>query len=232
MFQIKNEEQAGVWRVLALAVAAFIFNTTEFIPVALLSDIGATFAMPVADTGLMMTVYAWTVSLMSLPFMLMTAKWERRRLLIVLFAVFIVGHILTVLAWRFEVLLLARIVVALAHSVFWAITAALVMRVAPKGKEQLALSWLSMGSSLAMILGLPLGRILGQMLGWRSTFVVIAIMALIILFLLWKLLPKLPSENSGSLKSLPLLAQRPMLLSILRDYRDWRNRPFHHIQLH
>ncbi|QMT32335.1 sugar transporter [Alysiella filiformis] len=214
MFQIKNEEQAGVWRVLALAVAAFIFNTTEFIPVALLSDIGATFAMPVADTGLMMTVYAWTVSLMSLPFMLMTAKWERRRLLIVLFAVFIVGHILTVLAWRFEVLLLARIVVALAHSVFWAITAALVMRVAPKGKEQLALSWLSMGSSLAMILGLPLGRILGQMLGWRSTFVVIAIMALIILFLLWKLLPKLPSENSGSLKSLPLLAQRPMLLSI------------------
>ncbi|MDO4433803.1 MAG: sugar transporter [Alysiella sp.] len=214
MFQIKNEEQAGVWRVLALAVAAFIFNTTEFIPVALLSDIGATFAMPVADTGLMMTVYAWTVSLMSLPFMLFTAHWERRRLLIVLFAVFIVGHILTVLAWRFEVLLLARIVVALAHSVFWAITASLVMRVAPKGKSALALSWLSMGSSLAMILGLPLGRILGQMWGWRTTFAIIGAMALMILFLLWKLLPSLPSQNSGSLKSLPLLAKRPLLLSI------------------
>lgn len=214
MFQIKNEEDAAYWRVFILAFAAFIFNTTEFIPVALLSDIGATFAMPVADTGLMMTVYAWTVSLMSLPFMLLTAKWERRSLLLALFGVFVVGHVLSVLAWRFELLLLARIVVALAHSVFWAITAALVMRVAPKGKGALALSWLSVGSSLAMVLGLPLGRILGQLLGWRTTFAIIGVIACGVMFLLWKILPKLPSQNSGSLKSLPLLAQRPMLLSI------------------
>lgn len=214
MFVAKNEETIGYYRVLALAVAAFIFNTTEFIPVALLSDIGKSFGISVSNTGLMMTVYAWMVTVMSLPFMLLTARFERRKLLIILFIIFIIGHVLSIMAWNFAMLLVARIVIALAHSVFWAITSSLVMRVAPKGKQQQSLGWLSMGSALAMVLGLPLGRMVGQFLGWRITFALIGLIALIILILLWKLLPELPSKNAGNLKSLPILFKRPLLLTI------------------
>ncbi|MDM4904307.1 sugar efflux transporter [Escherichia coli] len=163
-------------RVVTLAVAAFIFNTTEFVPVGLLSDIAQSFHMQTAQVGIMLTIYAWVVALMSLPFMLMTSQVERRKLLICLFVVFIASHVLSFLSWSFTVLVISRIV--------------------------------------AMVLGLPLGRIVGQYFGWRMTFFAIGIGALITLLCLIKLLPLLPSEHSGSLKSLPLLFRRPALMSI------------------
>lgn len=200
--------------VIILALSAFIFNTTEFIPIALLTDIGTSFGMSASQTGIMMTVYAWIVAVLSLPMMLATATIERKQLLLILFGLFAIGHIVSYLTTSFTMLLVSRAIVAITHAVFWSITASLVVRLAPIGKETQALGLLSTGSALATVLGLPLGRVLGQALDWRTSFGMIGVIAMFIMLLLAYLLPRLPAKDSGNLSSLPSVIKNKPLLSV------------------
>lgn len=202
------------FRVILMGISAFVINTTEFVPVALLSDIAKDFSITAAETGWMLTLYAWVVALMSLPLMLLTSRFERKRLLLAIFVVFIASHALSVFAWSFQVLLVSRVGIAFSHAIFWSITAAITLRVAPEGKRALALSILATGTSLALVLGVPIGRILGQWFGWRTTFAGIGIIAFIVFVLQAKLLPTLPSMFNGSFRKIPELLKNPLLVSL------------------
>lgn len=209
-----KSQRIQYFQVILMGISAFIINTTEFVPVALLSDIAQDFSITPVETAWMITLYAWVVAVMSLPLMLLTGKLERKRLLLAVFVVFIASQMLTAFAWSFEVLLISRIGAASAHAIFWSITAAIALRVAPKGKKALALSVLAMGTSLAMVLGVPIGRLVGQYFSWRTTFAGIGMLAFIVFVLQAKLLPTLPSKFDGDFKKVPELLKNPLLIGL------------------
>lgn len=198
-------------RVLLLGLSAFVFNTTEFVPVGLLTDIAKDFSVTPSQAGWMLTIYAWIVAGLSLPLMLLTKNYERKKLLIGLFTLFIASHVLSVFAWSFEILILSRTGIAFSHAIFWSITASIAMRVAPAGKQTFALGVLATGTSLAMILGVPVGRMVGQLFGWRVTFGLVAVVAFIVMLSLAQMLPALPSLFSGTFRKVPELLKKATL---------------------
>lgn len=199
---------------LGLTFSAFIFNTSEFVPIGLLTDIANDFQITEAHAGLLITIYAWVVALASLPLMLLISKVEFKRLLLFVVALFALSHILSSVSSNYMTLMVSRIGVACSHAIFWSIASPLAVKVAPEGKRSLALSFIVTGTSIAMIVGLPLGRIVGLFLGWRMTFLCIAVLAALVFVFMAIVFPKVPNQNPVSLRNLPGLVKTPALTGI------------------
>lgn len=115
-----------------LTVAGFTFNTSEITPIGLLSDIAADLSITEARAGLLISIYAWVVALLSLPLMLLCARMEFRRLMLIIVGIFFVSHIGSVFSTGYWTLLASRIGVACAHSIFWSIAPAMAIAVTPR----------------------------------------------------------------------------------------------------
>ena len=113
-----------------LTLAAFLLNTSEFVPIGLLTDIASTFSLTESGAGLMISIYAWAVAALSLPLMIAASRMPPKRLILVVLAVFCAGQVGTAVAPTFELLVAARLVVAAAHAVFWSVASPYAVRVA------------------------------------------------------------------------------------------------------
>lgn len=197
-----------------LTCAAFIFNTSEFIPIGLLSDIAKDFVTTEAHAGMLISVYAGVVTLLSLPLMLLVSKIELRKLILCTIVLFVGFQLLSSLSTSYSMLMVSRIGVACAHAVFWSIVSPLAVRIVPDKFRPLALSMIVTGTSVAMIFGLPLGRIIGLQIGWRMTFLCVGAFAFATSLYLMFCLPKVPSRGGFSLHKLPSLLRNPLLAGL------------------
>ena len=206
--------RAEILPVCGLALAAFVFNSSEFMPIGLLTDIGSSFGTSEATTGLMISIYAWAVAALSLPLMLLGSRVPPRRLIVVVVAVFAVGQLCSALAPTFVLLVCARLIVACAHAVFWSIASPFAVRVVRDEHGATAMSMIVTGTSIAMIFGLPLGRIVGLVVGWRMTFGIIAAISAGIVFYLLAAFPQVEHGESFQLSQLPSLFANRVLVAI------------------
>ena len=199
---------------IGMTFAAFLFNTSEFMPIGLLSTIAEDFAMTEAEIGRIVSIYAWAVMILSMPLMVMASRYGLRTLILATLGVFILSNSLASIATDFWTLLGARLVLACAHAIYWSIaTPAAVRLVAPQFKT-VAMSMLIAGSSMAVILGMPLGRVIGLNLGWRMSFLTMAIIAAVTLAYMCFVFPKLEKTEKFTFKQLPELLRNKALLGL------------------
>lgn len=206
---MENKMSVHHWLTLfALTLATFIFNTSEFIPIGLLTDIQTEFQLTEAKAGMLISVYAWAVMVLSLPLMILVSKMELKRLMLWLLGLFTFFQVMSFLSTSYAMLMCSRIGVACTHAIFWSIISPVAVRIVPDKFRSIALSMVVTGSSIAMILGMPLGRIIGLHVGWRITFLSIGVFSALTFVYAAMRLPQLPSRGGFSVKKLPALLQQ------------------------
>ena len=207
--------KSGPWLPLVgITFCVFVFNMSEFMPIGLLSDISADFGISEAQTGMIISIYAWAVAILSLPLMLLLRKMQYRMMLLMCVGLFAAFQFLAGVANSYWMLVFARLGVAVAHSIFWSIASPLAVRVVAPELQKLALSMIAAGTSIAMIIGLPLGRVIGLALGWRMSFIVIALASVAILMLLVAVFPKVDNPGTFTLRRLPDIFRNRVLVGI------------------
>ena len=197
---------------LALAVAAFGIGTTEFIIMGLLPDLARDFSVSIPKAGTLVSAYALSVTLGSPLLVLLLAKVDRKRALILLMTLFIVGNAACALAPTFGLLLSARILTALMHGSFFGIGSIVAANVVPREQRARAVAIMFSGLTLANVLGVPAGTALGQAYGWRAAFWAIVPIGVIAAAGVWRLVPHQHAEPVHVMHELRSVARKEVLL--------------------
>ncbi len=174
---------------LALAICAFAIGTTEFVATGLLPDFVQDFQISIPQAGYITMGYALGVVISAPIFTLLLLRFNRKKVLIFLLLLFIGGSLLSALAAGFNQLMLGRIVSSLCHGAFFGIGSVVATRLVAPNKQASAIALMFSGLTLANVVGVPLGTLFGQSLGWRSAFWAIAVLGLVGLIGLWRLVP-------------------------------------------
>jgi DHA1 family inner membrane transport protein len=180
---------------LALAVSAFGIGTSEFIIMGLLPDLARSFHVSIPKTGILVSGYALSVTLGSPLVALALSRMDRKRALLILMGMFLIGNALCALAPTFLLLLLARILTALCHGAFFGIGSIVASHLVPRFERAQAIALMFSGLTLANVLGVPAGTALGQAFGWRFAFWAIVPICLIAGIGLFRLVPHQPAEK-------------------------------------
>lgn len=199
---------------IGITICVFIFNMSEFMPIGLLTDIAADFSVSESTVGMIISIYAWAVAILSLPLMLLLRRMEFRMMLLMCVALFASFQVLSGLSDSYWMLMASRLGVAVAHAIFWSIASPLAVRVVAPEMQKLAISMIAAGTSIAMIAGLPLGRVIGLTLGWRMSFITIAVVSVLALLLLIAVFPRLKNPGTFTVRRLPELFRIKVLVGI------------------
>ncbi len=185
----------------ALTIAAYAIGTTEFVIVGLLPTVASDLHITLPLAGLIVSVYALGVTFGAPVLTALTGRIERKPLLLGLMALFIIGNGMAAFSQSYSPLLVARVLSAFAHGVFFSVGSTIAADLVPENKRASAIAMMFMGLTVAIVTGVPLGTFIGQIFGWRATFAAVAGLGVIAFAAIAVLLPstlkKAPAAGIG-----------------------------------
>nr|WP_039796177.1 MFS transporter [Nocardia araoensis] len=201
---------------LALALGGFGIGTTEFVTMGLLPDIASAMRVSEPTAGHAVSAYALGVVIGAPLIAALCARMPRKRLLVALMVAFTVGNAATVLAPSFETLVLARFVSGLPHGAYFGVASLAAATLAPVGQRAKAVAAVMLGLSAANVVGVPAATWLGQHLGWRDAFVVVALIGATTVAALLRFVPELTGITvTNPMTELGALRRPQVLLTLL-----------------
>lgn len=187
-----------MWRLVVLALAAFVAQTCEYLPISVMPAIRDDLALSESVVGSLVTGYAWIAALTAAPLTMLTVGWDRKTLFLTLLGVIATAGVIGATAPGYSLLAVSRVLMALAHGVFWAMLAVLGIRLAPHMPKARVLATVFAGTTLAGLAGVPLAALIGQTAGWRWAFAAFALIAAGLAIAGLLALPRTPSGQTAS----------------------------------
>ncbi|MFC0267134.1 MFS transporter [Kushneria aurantia] len=187
-----------IGRLILLALGAFVAQSSEYLPISVMSAARDDLGVSESAIGSLVTGYAWIAALSAVPLTMLTVQWDRRTLFLILLATIAVAGGLGALAPNYGLLAASRVLMALAHGVFWTILAVFAVRLSPDVPKTRVLAIVFAGISLAGIAGIPLSTTVAQAIGWRWAFAGLALLAGILCLMGMVVLPKVPPGSADA----------------------------------
>jgi predicted MFS family arabinose efflux permease len=213
---VPGERADPAWAaVVSLMLGAFSQVTAEFLPASLLTPIATDLGVSVGAAGQVVTATSLVGIIAGLATAIVTRAMDRRVVLWSLTVLLIVSNLLSATASNLPILLLARVLLGISLSGFWAMATATAMRLVPAEALPRAISLIFSGVSIATVSAAPIGAYLGDLWGWRNVFLLAAVVGAVVLVFQMLTLPRLPPLTSPDVRTLFVLMRRPSVRLVM-----------------
>ncbi|RLM08940.1 MFS transporter [Gibbsiella quercinecans] len=211
----KSPERLPIGGLLALAMAAFITLLTEIMPAGLLSSIAEGLNVPDSLAGQFITAYAVGALVAAIPITGLTQGMRRRPLLLVAILGFALVNFVTALSSNYSISLVARFFAGVFGGIVWSLLAGYAVRMSPARFNGRAIAISGAGATIALVLGVPLGALLGRVIGWQGTFGLMTGLALLLIVWVLAVVPDFPGQNREQRQSLAGVFMKTGIRSVL-----------------
>ncbi|MUT65216.1 MFS transporter [Paenibacillus sp. NEAU-GSW1] len=209
------------WKIYTLAIISFLVGTSEFIIAGILDRVAEDLGVSVSAAGQLITVFSIAYAFGTPLLIALTARMERRKLLQYSLAVFAIANIIAALLPGYEFLVISRIILALSAGVFVVTSLTVVSALAPAEKQGSAIATVVMGFSAALIVGVPLGRVIASVYDWKMIFGGIGALSILAIVAIAFLIPVLKGEDPIPMRAQLRLFKEPRIATALAVTFFW-----------